>query len=132
MYGYGSDGKLHDPTMREDSPQTLARCRKVYRDAIREAIAKHKIDGHSRTYHTSATLITENLHIAAANPSGRGNILDKIVKEIAKHVKVPCTTPAALYVELCYSFGESKGNPPEGVLAALKTGLFKLLQNESL
>ncbi|KAL2134136.1 hypothetical protein VTI74DRAFT_898 [Chaetomium olivicolor] len=91
MYGYGSDGVLHDPEMREDLPQTLARYRKVYHDAIRYALGKHKIQGHSQTYHTSATLITENLHIAAKNPMGRGNILRKIVQEIARLVKVPCS-----------------------------------------
>ncbi|KAJ4292839.1 hypothetical protein N0V88_005497 [Collariella sp. IMI 366227] len=87
MYGYGSDG-VHDSEMREDSPQTLARYRKVYQDAIRDALGKHKIQGYCQTYHTSATLITENLYIAAKNPMGRGNILRKIVQEIAKLVIV--------------------------------------------
>ncbi|KAK4134200.1 hypothetical protein BT67DRAFT_442102 [Trichocladium antarcticum] len=54
MYGYGSDG-VHDPEMREDSPQTLARYRNVYQDAIRHALGKHKMQGHSQAYHTSAT-----------------------------------------------------------------------------
>ncbi|KAK4106969.1 hypothetical protein N658DRAFT_37072 [Parathielavia hyrcaniae] len=132
MYGYGSDGVLHDAEMREDSPQTLARCREVYCDAIREALAEDRIGGHSQAYHTGATLITENLHIAATNPVGRGNILRKIVQEIAKLAEVPCSDEEFLYMELCHSFGHGEGKLREGVLGALRTGLTKLLQNESL
>ncbi|KAK4124051.1 hypothetical protein N657DRAFT_717572 [Parathielavia appendiculata] len=104
----------------------------VYRDAIREAMVEDEIGCHSRTYHTSATLITENLHIAATNPMGRGNILRKIVQEIAKLVKVPCTDEECLYKELCDFFGQGEGKPPEGVLEALRTELIKLMQNEAL
>ncbi|KAK4244533.1 hypothetical protein C7999DRAFT_17212 [Corynascus novoguineensis] len=130
MYGYGSEGVLYDPKIQEDSPQTLARYRKVYQDAIRDALGKHKIQGHSQTYHTSATLITENLHIAAKNPMGRGNILRKIVQEIARLVKVPCSDEEFLYMELCHSLGQ--GKPREGSLKALRTGLTMLLQNKTL
>lgn len=125
-YGSGSDGVLDNP----DSPQTLAHYRKVYRNAIRDALGEQKIQGDSRTYHTSATLITEILHIAASSSKDRGMILRKIVQEIAGLVKVPCSDEDHLYMELCHSFGQ--GEPSKGALDAPRTGLTMLLQNESL
>ncbi|KAK3939014.1 hypothetical protein QBC46DRAFT_438663 [Diplogelasinospora grovesii] len=130
VYGYGSDGVLHNPEMRGDLPQTLARYRKVYQNAIRDALGEQKIQGDSQTYHTSATLITEILHTAASNRKDRGMILRKIVQEIAGLVKVPCSDEDLLYMELCHSFGQ--GEPSKGALEALRTGLTMLLQNESL
>lgn len=120
--------RFDDPEMREDSQQTLARYRKVYQDAIQDALGKHKIQGHSQTYHTKATLITENLHIAAKNPMSRGNIPRKIVQEIVKLVKVPRSDEEFLYMELCHSLGQDK--PREGTLKPLRTGLTMLLQKQ--
>lgn len=130
MYGYGSDGVLHNPEMRGDLPQTLANYRKVYQNAIRDALGDQKIQGDSRMYHTSATLITGILHTAASNRKDRGMILRKIVQEIAGLVKVPCSDENLLYMELCHSFGQ--GEPSKGALEALRTGLTMLLQNESI
>lgn len=130
MYGYESDGVLHDPEMREDSPQTLARHRKVYQDAIRDALGKQNSQAGNQEYYTSATLITENLAIAASNQMGRGNILRKIVHEIAVVAKVPCSNQRLLYMELCEFLGE--GKPNKETLEAVGAGLKMLLQNKSV
>ncbi|KAK3896677.1 hypothetical protein C8A05DRAFT_39775 [Staphylotrichum tortipilum] len=135
MYGYGSDGILHDPEMREDSPQTLARYRKVYRDALRDALGQqggNQADNQAdnQPHHTTATLITENLAIAVSNPAGRGNILRKIVQEITAVVKLPCGDERFLYMELCESLGQ--GEVDKEMLDALRSGLEMLLQKEDL
>ena len=87
MYGYGSDGVLHHPNTREDSPQVLAKYRKVYRDAMHRILAgkaEEDVRGEAaktetETYATSATLITEDIYIAARG-MGAGNILDKLLR----------------------------------------------------
>ncbi|KAK4150365.1 hypothetical protein C8A00DRAFT_18087, partial [Chaetomidium leptoderma] len=130
MGGDESDGVLHNPEMREALPQTLARYRKVYQNAIRDALSKQKIQGDSQTHHTSATLITEIFYIAASNGTDREMILRRIVQEIAGLVNVPCSDGDSLYMELCHSLGH--GKPSKGALEALGTGLTMLLQNKSL
>jgi hypothetical protein len=59
-------------------------------------------------YYTSATLIAENLTNAVCNLAGRGNILRKIVREIAAVVKLLCSDERFLYMELCHSLGRAK------------------------
>ncbi|KAK0718178.1 hypothetical protein B0T26DRAFT_676374 [Lasiosphaeria miniovina] len=115
----------------EDTPQTLVRYRRIYQAAIRDALVENKVDKGHHTFYTSATLITENLRIAPTSPMGSGNILRKIVNEIAKVDRVPCTYgDEFLYMELCETFG--KGKPSDGVQVALRAGFTELLQSTTL
>lgn len=130
MYGYGSDGVLADPEMQEDSPRTLARCRKVYQNAIRDALGENGNLADNKPDLTSGSLITENLAIAAGDLGNRGGILGKIVKEIAAVVKVPCDDEEFLCMELRNAWAQ--GRVDKQTRQALKTGLEKLLLNKSL
>jgi hypothetical protein len=130
MYGYGSDGVLADPEMQEDSPRTLARCRMVYQDAIRDALGEKASLADSKPDLTSGSLITENLAIAASDLGNRGGFLGKIVKEIAAVVKVPCDDEEFLCMELRNAWAQ--GRVDKETRQALKSGLEKLLLNKSL
>ncbi|KAK3368969.1 hypothetical protein B0T24DRAFT_721999 [Lasiosphaeria ovina] len=114
MYGRDSNGQPYNLEIPEDTPQTLVRYRRIYQAAIRDALTENKMAKGHHTFYTSATLITENLRIASTSPMGSGNILRKIVNEIAKAVRVPCTYGEEfLYIELCETF--AKGKPSGGV-----------------
>jgi hypothetical protein len=135
MYGYGDNGVLVEGVTREDSPETLQRCRWAYWDAVREALgeAGQLMEGRDangvREYETSATIITENLHIAAGG-NGRAHILRKIVDEIAAVVDVPCEAgPGFSYIELTNT-GQGEWN--DGVKEALRTGFEMLLRDQLL
>ncbi|KAK3290202.1 uncharacterized protein B0H64DRAFT_413623 [Chaetomium fimeti] len=136
MYGYGEDGVLADGVTREDSPETLQRCRWAYWKAVRDSLEELEAgQAGSREgkgggeYETSATIITENLHIAAAG-NGRANILKKIVDEIAAVVDVPCENgPEFFYMELAMA---GQGEWKDGVKEALRAGLETLLRDQLL
>ena len=147
MYGYGYDGVLVDPDMREDSPEALARYRKIYRDALRRIVTSNRVPtgkspgvaaiaeaepetGPGETWATTASLITENIDIAARG-LGAGNILGKIVKEIAALVGTPGDLdPDFPYSDICRTGGEVLLE--DEIRAALRAGLEMLLRDENL
>ena len=131
MYGYSPDGVLADPEMQDDSPETLVRCRRVYRDAIRGTLGEEAGGECTEGCLTSGSLITENLAIAVSSRGNRGGVLDKMVKEITAVVKVPGYDKQFLCLELCNAWGQGEV-PEQETLDALKTGLEKLLLNRSL
>jgi hypothetical protein len=84
----------------------------------------------AETYDTSATLITENIDIAARG-MGAGNILRKIVKEIVALVGVPGDLdPEMPYTDLCRKGGEDLLK--EETRAAFRTGFERLLRDKTL
>jgi len=137
MYGYGSDGLPHHSDMREDSPQTLAHYRQVYRDIMERVLGTQnggpqEAGGQgSDKYETSSTLILENLEIAASVRMGRGNIVGKIIKEIAAIINIPGDLDFDfLYMDLCNKAGADQLTME--TKEALRIGLELLLQNQSL
>ena len=82
-----------------------------------------------REYETSATIITEKLHIAAGG-DGRAGILKKIVDEIAVVVDVPCEAGLGfLYIESTQT-GQDKWI--DGVEEAMRAGFEILLRDHLL
>jgi hypothetical protein len=132
MYGYGSDNVPIHPDIREDSPGTLALCRKIYQEAVRDALVEQGSQPGNQVYLTSASLITESLAIAAGVEGFRRGILDKIVKEIAAVVPVPCseTYEGMLCLELYHTLG--RGELGKDTRDALRAGMEILLRNTSL
>ncbi|KAK0707048.1 hypothetical protein B0T26DRAFT_728949 [Lasiosphaeria miniovina] len=131
MYGCDPAGQLLYHEVPEDSPQTLVHCRYIYQTAIVDAIVENNMQKNYRNQNTSATLITENLYIAATHPMRSGNILKKIVDEIAKVAEVPYPySMEFLYRDLCYGFAE--GKLPNEVLAPVKGGFTALLRSTDL
>jgi hypothetical protein len=139
MYGYGSDGVLRHPDMREDSPEVLAKYRKVYRNTMRRILTDVQVEedvgvaaaeAETETYATSATLITENIDIAARG-IGAGNILNKIVKKVVALVGVPGDLdPEMPYTDLCRKGGEDLLK--EETRIAFRTGFQMLLGDKTL
>jgi hypothetical protein len=82
-----------------------------------------------RAYETSATIIMENLHIAAGG-NDRAGTLRKIVDEIAAVVEVPCEAgPGFLYIELTNTRYDEWN---DGVKEALRAGFEILLRDQLL
>jgi hypothetical protein len=122
MYGYEEipDGE-RVPGIREDSPQELARYRKVYRDAMdRISRAGGSLHGN---HETSTTLITANIMIATFMLVCRAEIMFKIFEELGLSEDI-------VYSAVCRDLGEDK--LAIEVREALCTSFIRLLRAESL
>jgi len=81
-------------------------------------------------YYKSATLIAETLTNAVCNLAGRGNILRKIVREIAAVVRLLCSDERFFVHGAMPLVG--LGKVDKEMLDALRTGLEMLFQSEYL
>lgn len=122
MYGYtiSMEAGEEPEGLWEDSPAKLAEYRKVY-DGL---MAEHRADGHPNFCRMS--LITDNLAIAAHDPSCRNAILQKMVEGIWNVLE----KDGPGFTELASAFVE--GDVDDDLKLELKSGFDILISKEGL
>ncbi|KAI5460442.1 hypothetical protein BGZ63DRAFT_404912 [Mariannaea sp. PMI_226] len=129
MYGYKepTEDGVEIEGLWEDSPETLAHYRAVYKDIIARHLRDTRLDyDHSNLCQMS--LITENLAIAAHNPQCRDGIIRKVIHEIWVAAEVDGEEPSM--VDVVEMFVENKVD--NEVFETLRKGFEALLSKPSL